>query len=119
MADETDNKPADGEPAGRRRRGSGGAEARRALRKDQGNVQLPYIRRKIAPYEILGEEGLCLIEANADTILQEIGIEIREDAESVALFKAAGADCTALDDPTKVRVRFPNCLLYTSPSPRD
>ena len=111
MAEDNPNKSPDpGEATGRRRRGSGGAEARRALRKDQGTVQLPYIRRKIAPFEILGEEGLCLIEANADLILQEIGIEIREDPEAVELFRQAGADCKPLDDPQKVLVRFPKGL---------
>ena len=111
VAEDPSDKSADAaEPAGKRRRGGGGAEARRALRKDQGHVQLPYIRRKIAPYEILNEEGLSIIEANADLILQEIGIEIREDAESVELFRKAGATCTALDDPQKVRVRFPKGL---------
>lgn len=111
MAEDPRDKPADtAAEGGRRRRGGGGAEARRALRKDQGNVQLPYIRRKIAPYNILNEEGLALIEANADLVLQEIGIEIREDAESVELFRKAGADCTTLDDPAKVRVRFPKGL---------
>ncbi len=104
MANEPDDKPAG------RRRGGGGAEARRALRKDQGQVQLSYIRRKIEPYNILSEESLAIIEANADTILQEIGIEIREDEESVELFRKAGADCKALDDPQKVRVRFPKGL---------
>ena len=111
VADETVNKPTDAtETGGRRRRGGGGAEARRALRKDQGQVQLAYIRRKINAYEILNEEGLAIIEANADTILQEIGIEIREDPETVELFRQAGADCKAQDDPLKVRVRFPKGL---------
>ena len=78
MANETDTKPAGDAEPGRRKRGSGGAEARRALRKDQGLVQLPYIHRKIAPYNILSEESLVILEANADTILQKVGIEIRE-----------------------------------------
>ena len=96
------------ETGGRRKRGAGGgAEARRLLRGSQGNIQLPYIQRKIQPYNILSEESLAIIEANADTILQDIGIEIREDPESVELFRKAGCDCKALDDPEKVRVRFP------------
>ena len=106
MADET-------ETGGRRKRGTGGgAEARRLLRKDQGHVQLPYIRRKIQPYDILSEESLAIIEANADIILQEIGIEIREDPETVELFRKAGADCRALDT-EKVRVRLPKGLPRT------
>src|SRR3712207_6937791 len=40
----------------RSRRG-GGADARRARRQGGGNVSLPYIRRKLANYEVLDEEG--------------------------------------------------------------
>lgn len=61
----------------------------------------PYIIRKIPPYEILGDEDLSLLEYNADTILEEIGIDIKEDQESVDIFVAAGA--TAEGE----RVRFP------------
>ena len=50
-----------------------------------------FIRREIPPYELLGEEGLALIEENADRILADVGIEIRDDAESLQLFKDAGA----------------------------
>jgi len=45
-------------------------------------------------YELLGEEGLTLIEAKADQILDEVGMEIR-DTRSLALFAAAGAGWTA------------------------
>src|SRR5687767_665067 len=86
---------------GRRGRRSGGAEARRARRQGGGAVQLPYIRRKLARYEVLDEEGLALIEANADLILEEIGIEFREDEEALALWRNAGADVNG------TRVRFP------------
>jgi trimethylamine--corrinoid protein Co-methyltransferase len=41
---------------------------------------------------VLSEEGLAEIEACADRILQEIGIEFRGDAEALSLWKAAGAD---------------------------
>jgi trimethylamine--corrinoid protein Co-methyltransferase len=76
---------------GRRRRG-GGAEARRARRAGGGAVQLPFIRRKLKTYEALDEEGLALIEANADLVLEEIGIEFREDEEALKLWKEAGAE---------------------------
>ena len=33
---------------------------------------------------MLGEEGLALIERNADTILEEIGIEFRDDPEALS-----------------------------------
>jgi trimethylamine---corrinoid protein Co-methyltransferase len=77
-------------PEGRRSRG--GAEARRAQRTRLTIHQLPYIRRKIPLTEILGEEGLQLIERNADTILERIGIEFRDDEEALRLWKEAGAD---------------------------
>ncbi len=111
MADETPASATDG----RRRRASGGAEARRNARRGQGPVQLPAIVRKIKPYDILDEEGLQLIEANADLILQEIGIEIRDDDEAIALWKDAGASVDGL------RVRFPKGLcrsLINATAPR-
>ncbi|HXV25792.1 MAG TPA: trimethylamine methyltransferase family protein [Alphaproteobacteria bacterium] len=89
-------------PEGRRTRG--GAEARRAQRTRLAITQLPYIRRKIPLTEILNEEGLELIERNADTILEEIGIEFREDEEALRLWKDAGADVQG------TRVRFPRGL---------
>jgi len=52
-------------------------------------------------FEILNEEGLSLIEHNADTILQEIGIDFRDDAEALQMWKDAGADVQG------ERVRFP------------
>ena len=65
------------ETGGRRGRG---AAARRASRAGGGpNPSLPYITRKIREYKVLDEEGLSLIERNADKILEEIGIEFRED----------------------------------------
>jgi trimethylamine--corrinoid protein Co-methyltransferase len=58
--------------AGRRGRADrgGGAAARRAARSGGGpSPQLTYIKRKIKVYEVLDEEGLALIEKNADTVL--------------------------------------------------
>ncbi len=86
---------------GRRRRSSGGAEARRARRQAGGRVQLPFIRRKLKNYEVLDEEGLALIEANTDLILEEIGIEFRDDEEALGLWREAGADVKG------TRVHFP------------
>jgi len=104
------------ETGGRRgRRASGGAAARRAARTGTAaGPQLTYITRKIPLYEVLNEEGLALIEANAERILQEIGIEFREDEEALDLWEKAGADVKG------ERVRFPRglCreLLKTAPS---
>lgn len=51
----------------------------------------PFITRQIPPYNLLGEESLDRIERHADAILQEFGVEIRGDEESLALFEQAGA----------------------------
>jgi trimethylamine---corrinoid protein Co-methyltransferase len=106
--------PADTE-AGDGRRGRGGASARRAARGGQGpGVSMPFIRRRIGAYEVLDEEGLLLIEANADRVLQEIGIEFRDDPEALDMWRKAGADVKG------ERVRFPKglcrALLKTAPS---
>ncbi|WP_099864795.1 trimethylamine methyltransferase family protein [Pararhizobium haloflavum] len=101
---------------GRRGRGEGrGAAARRAARSGGGpGVANPFIRRRIREYEVLDEEGLSLIEANADTVLEEIGIEFRDDAEALSLWKDAGCDVRG------ERVHFPKglCreLLKTAPA---
>ena len=76
---------------GRGRRGAGRA-ARRAARAKPTLAQNPYITRKLPIYEVLGEDGLELLEDNAETILQEIGIEFREDPEALQILKDAGAD---------------------------
>ena len=85
----------------RRGRGAGGAEARRHLRNKPKLVQSPFIARKIPIYEVLSEEGLQIIEHNADTILQEVGIEFRDEPEAIELWKKAGADVKG------TRIRFP------------
>ncbi|MGL4406415.1 MAG: trimethylamine methyltransferase family protein, partial [Notoacmeibacter sp.] len=104
------------EPAGRRARGErgGGAQARRAARGGGGpGVSMPFIQRKINVYEVLNDEALAIVEANADTILEEIGIEFRDDAEALDMWRAAGAKVDG------ERVRFPKglCreLLKTAP----
>ncbi|MFO1058582.1 MAG: trimethylamine methyltransferase family protein [Dongiaceae bacterium] len=86
------------------RRGRGGADARRAARSRPKLQALPFIIRKIPLTEVLGEEGLALIERNADTILEEVGIEFRDDEEALQLWRAAGADVKG------TRVRFPRGL---------
>ncbi len=55
------------------------------------HLKVSYITRNIPAYELLGEESLQKIEQAADTILAEIGIEFRDDPETVRLFRQAGA----------------------------
>ena len=83
------------------RRRAGGREARRAAREESTTVSTPYLTRTIPPYEIMSEEGLEIIENNADIILEEIGIDFRDYPSSLELFKNAGASVDG------ERVRFP------------
>ncbi|MFM7626837.1 MAG: trimethylamine methyltransferase family protein, partial [Gammaproteobacteria bacterium] len=91
-----------------------GREARRAARGRQVAAKLGYIRRSIPAVELLHPEAVEIIEHNADTILQEVGVEFRRDAESLRLWRAAGADVQG------ERVRFPRglcrALLATAPA---
>jgi trimethylamine--corrinoid protein Co-methyltransferase len=105
------------EGAGRRGRGDGrrGRDARRTARtSDTGSSGAPYLIRKAPLLELASLEALEIVEANADTILEEIGIEFREDAETLALLKDAGCDVRG------ERVHFPKGLarekLKTAPA---
>ena len=60
------------------------------LRPEMPNM--PFIDRKIGPLPVLSEEGLSLIEANADRILKEIGMEFRDDPEVLGIFAEEGCD---------------------------
>ena len=84
-----------------RRKKAGGRSAKLASRQHLTATHAPYIDRKIPYYELLDDAALELIENNADTVLEEIGIEFKEFPEALALFKAAGADIDG------ERVRFP------------
>ena len=87
------------ERAGRRK--GGGRAGRREARASAVPASAPFIQRKIPYLEILSEEGLQLIEDNADKLLEEIGIDFLDDPEVLALFKTAGASVDG------TRVRFP------------
>src|SRR5918999_6515385 len=95
------------------RRTRGGAEGRRAARRGGPVEQLRYITRQIPTYQILTDEGLELIEHNAETIQQEVGIEFRDDEEALRLWTEAGADVQG------TRVRIPRGmareLIKTAP----
>ena len=78
-------------PAGGRR-SRRGREARRALRVGTTAPKNRFITRGIPISEILSEAGLALIEWNAETVLEEIGIEFRDDPEALEIWQAAGAE---------------------------
>lgn len=89
---------ADGD-VGQEKRQRGGRNARRDARtQGGGGVHRPYIVRGIPTYDILSDESLSRIEATADRILAEIGIELRDDAVAMELYKKAGADVTPTGD---------------------
>ncbi|MFM5916305.1 MAG: trimethylamine methyltransferase family protein [Novosphingobium sp.] len=75
-------------------RSRGGREAKRAARLSGVTASAPYISRRIPYVELLDEEGLSLIEENAEKILSEIGCEFRDDPEALQIWKAAGAEVT-------------------------
>ena len=99
-----------------RHRATGGRDARRALRSHSHDAYLPFLTRTLAPFEVLSEEGLSILEHNADTILEEVGVEIRGDADALRLFREAGADVQG------ERVRFPRGLcrsIVQATAPRE
>ena len=91
--------------SGARKRRSGGRANRVAARQASVAVETAtFIERKIPCFEILNQEALELIEYNADTLLEEVGIEFREAPAALELLSAAGAEIDG------ERVRFPRGL---------
>src|SRR5262249_45326185 len=74
------------------RRRSGGRAGRQAARLAAHVEQVPFLTRTLKPYEVLDEEGLAIIEHNADTILEEVGVIVRDHPETARRFAGAGAD---------------------------
>ena len=79
------------------KRRRGGRERRDPNAKIHGPA---YIKRVIPTYDIMGEESLLKIEATADRILAEVGLDIRDDDDTLAMFKKSGAKVDGM------RVRF-------------
>ena len=80
---------ADTDPPARGLRGS--TRAARKARRTQPPLAPAYITRALPPYELLSEEGLRAVEAHADRLLEEIGMEIRGDEAAIELWRRAGA----------------------------
>ncbi|GLQ34465.1 trimethylamine methyltransferase [Amylibacter marinus] len=97
----------------RRARGGGGA-ARRAARTAVVIETEKYIERNIPNFEVLTEEALQIIEHNAETVLEEIGVNFPDNPRALDLWRAAGADIDG------DRVRIPRGLarelIKTAPS---
>jgi trimethylamine--corrinoid protein Co-methyltransferase len=93
----------DAATARRRGRGGGGA-ARRAERSAVSIETAKYIERNIPNFEVLTEEALEIIEANAETVLEEIGVNFVENPAALDRWRAAGAEVQG------ERVRLPKGL---------
>ena len=93
----------DAATARRRGRGGGGA-ARRAERSAVSIETAKYIERNIPNFEVLTEEALEIIEANAETVLEEIGVNFVENPAALDRWREAGADVDG------ERVRLPKGL---------
>lgn len=89
--------------AATRKRGGGGA-ARRAERRASPIETARYIERAIPNFDILDDAALEQIEAHAETVLQEIGVNFVNNPAALARWKDAGA--TVDGD----RVRIPKGL---------
>ena len=97
----------------RRSRGGGGA-ARRAERTAVSVETARYIERNVPNFEVLTEEALDIIEANAERVLEEIGVSFVANPSALARWKEAGAEVTG------ERVRLPKglarALIGTAPA---
>lgn len=90
-------------PARRRVRGGGGA-ARRAERTAVSIETAKFIERNIPNFEVLTEEALEIIETNAETVLEEIGVGFVDNPKALERWREAGAEVTG------ERVRIPRGL---------
>ncbi|SLN15661.1 trimethylamine methyltransferase family protein [Pseudooctadecabacter jejudonensis] len=88
---------------GRRGRGGGGA-ARRAERSAVSFETAPTITRNIPNLEMLSERTLEIIEANAEQVLEEIGVAFVDNPAALERWKEAGANVDG------ERVRIPKGL---------
>ncbi len=89
----------------RRSRRGGGRDARRQLRSGGGSTaSAPFITRGIPPVDILSDEATEIIETNAESILEEIGIDFRDDVEALDILRNVGCDVKG------ERVHFPRGL---------
>jgi len=95
-----------------RDRGTGRRRGGRNRERAQSLVPA-FIKRQIPFYEFLGEEGIAKLEDQADWIIQEIGLEFRDDPRALEIWKAAGADVRG----TRVRLErgMARALCQTAP----
>ncbi len=97
----------------RARRGGGGA-ARRAERTAVRIEAASVIDRNIPNLELLNDEALEIIEANAETVLEEVGVVFADNPEALTRWKDAGADVQ--EDRVHIPKGLARRLASTAPS---
>lgn len=102
------------ETSGRRRTRGGGGAARRAERTAHKVEFAKYIERNIPNFDVLNAEAIEIIEHNADTVLEEIGVSFPEQPHALALWKDAGADVDG--DHVRIPRGLARKLCATAPS---
>lgn len=80
------------EAAARKRGRGGGGAARRAARTAVSIDCAPVIQRGIPNMEMLSDEALEVIETNAETILEEVGVNFVNNPAALERWREAGAD---------------------------
>ena len=88
----------------RKRLRSGGGSARRAERTAVKIECERFIERNIPNLEILSQEAIEIIEYNAETVLEEIGVAFTDNPGAIETWRNAGADIEG------ERVRIPRGL---------
>ena len=92
------------------------APGRRARRRRQVAGPAPaYITRRLPTFEVLDEEALVRLEEQADWLIQEVGLEFRDDPAALELWKAGGADV----DGTRVRLPKGLARKLAATAPRE
>lgn len=102
------------EAGSRRRARGGGGAARRAERSAVSFESARFIERNIPTMDILSEEALEIIERNAETVLEEVGIAFTDNPEGLELWRQAGADVQ--DERVRIPRGLARKLCATAPS---
>ena len=97
---------------GRRSRGGGGV--RRAQRTGHLTEFSRFIERNIPHFEILTTEAIEIIEYNAETVLEEIGVKFVDNPIALAKWKEAGA--SIYGETVKIPRGLARLLCKTAPS---
>ncbi len=90
--------------SGTRRSRRGGGAARRSERTRVQIESTRFIERNVPDFNLLSDESIEIIEHNAETVLEEIGVAFLDNPDALNRWKQAGADVSG------ERVRVPRGL---------